>query len=288
MKRAAILLLVVLAMTVVPAQAAFRGGNGPLVTAAGERLWLYQNDGSVLKELRIKGARTPDMAPDSRWIVFAKRGDLAKVRRDGSRFRWLTNDEALQEMPSWGPDGHHILFIEEGGIYEMEADGSDATRIGSSSGQDAEWSPDGSQIAYVGCSLPCVTPDIYVMNSDGSGASVVAVTQDHSERTVDWSPDGSRLVAQCGAPSRNAGLGEIPPSDICVYSMDVGEVEVIYAGDLRAASPTWAPSGRKIAFVAKPPGEDDFEVFTIKPDGSQLTRLTYNGHKDLTPDWGPR
>lgn len=289
MRRLVALAATVLLVLPIQAHAAFRGANGPLVTAAGERLWLYEPDGSPLRSLSIKGARTPDLAPDSRWIVFAKGGDLAKVRANGTRLRWLTNDDDTQELPTWSPDGHHILYIENGAIFSMQADGSDVRRIGEASAYDAEWSPDGRTIAFVGCAaMLCTTADLYVMNGDGTQERLVASTPNSSEMTVDWSPDGLRLVAQCGEVSRNQQLGTIPPKEICVYDAAGGEPEVIYDDDLRAVTPVWSPSGRRIAFVAKPPGEDDLEVFTLRPDGSDLTRLSYNGHKDMTPDWGPR
>lgn len=260
--------------------AAFRGGNGPLVSQAGELVWLYDTDGRVIRSLRIKGAVTPELSPDSRWIVFAKGGDIAKVRVDGSDLKWLTNDDDVQTEPTWAPDGHRILYVDQGSLFVMRADGSNVRPL-NADGAAPAWSPDGSHIAFV-------NGDVHVMNSDGTEREVVEMTADRSEVSVDWSPDSTRLVAQCGPREFNMGLGQVTPHHICVFDLAGAASNVIYDDELHAYSPAWAPNGRKIAFAAKPPGEEDQEIFTIRPDGTGLTRLTYNHHHDRNPDWGPR
>lgn len=284
MKRLLYLLLTILVLAS-PAHAAFRGANGPIVTQAGEKLWLYQPDGTPVRSFKLRGAQMPELAPDSRWVVFSRQGDIAKVRVDGTGYRWLTNDAETQSEPTWSPDGHHILYRDEDLLYVMRADGSNVRSL-NAEGTDPAWSPDGTRIAYVACVVSC--NDVYVMNSDGSEQEAVAPTPDRYEVSVDWSPDSTRLVSQCAPRETNAMLGPESSEEVCIFDLAGGEPSVIYGGDLRALAPTWAPSGRKIAFAAKPPGEEDQEIFTIRPDGTELTRLTYNNHHDRFPDWGPR
>ena len=279
-RRAVWLVVAMLISSIAPVEAAFRGGNGPIVAQAGVRMWLYNPDGRVIRSIDLKGVVSPELAPDSRWVVFARQGDLAKVRVDGTGYRWLTNDASAQSEPTWSPDGHHIVYVDEGALYVMRADGSNVRGLDAEGGSPA-WSPDGTQIAYV-------SGDVYVMNSDGSEQEAVAPSLDRLEVSVDWAPDSTRLVSQCGPREFNSGLGTVTPHQICMFDLTGGASEVIYDDELRAYSPTWAPSGRKIAFAAKPPGEEDQEVFTLRPDGTELTRLTYNAHHDRAPDWGPR
>jgi hypothetical protein len=48
----------------------------------------------------------------------------------------------------------------------------------------------------------------------------------------------------------------------------------------------WSPVDYRIAFVSTGPGND--EIFTVRPDGSELTRLTFNQWEwDKHPSWSP-
>ena len=50
--------------------------------------------------------------------------------------------------------------------------------------------------------------------------------------------------------------------------------------------PVWSPRGDLIAFVRRLDG-DDFEVFTIRPDGTDLRRLTNFKGNDAHLAWSP-
>ena len=47
----------------------------------------------------------------------------------------------------------------------------------------------------------------------------------------------------------------------------------------------WSPDGRHIAFVSL--RDANYEIYTMKPDGSGITRLTDNRTADLKPIWSP-
>ena len=50
--------------------------------------------------------------------------------------------------------------------------------------------------------------------------------------------------------------------------------------------PVWSPAGDRIAFVSQDPDND--EIYTIRPDGSDLKRLTWNTWEwDKHPSWSP-
>ena len=53
--------------------------------------------------------------------------------------------------------------------------------------------------------------------------------------------------------------------------------------------PSWSPDGTLVAFVSNFETGDAFEVYTIRPDGSDLTRLTQDATGDgyLRPGWFP-
>ena len=53
-------------------------------------------------------------------------------------------------------------------------------------------------------------------------------------------------------------------------------------------SPAWSPDGTKIAFMSDRTGTYDIYIYTMSPDGKNLTtRLTTNAADDFTPSWSP-
>jgi hypothetical protein len=58
------------------------------------------------------------------------------------------------------------------GIYTINEDGTDLRRVSRNGGDyvsDPDWSADGTRIAFWSSRTPSHNPDIFVMNSDGTG-----------------------------------------------------------------------------------------------------------------------
>ncbi|MGH2899507.1 MAG: TolB family protein, partial [Solirubrobacteraceae bacterium] len=49
--------------------------------------------------------------------------------------------------------------------------------------------------------------------------------------------------------------------------------------------PAWSPDGSRIAFLTN--RDADFEIYTMKPDGSDPVRLTTSVGEDAHPSWSP-
>jgi hypothetical protein len=187
-----------------------RGGN--------RDIYVMNTDGSGVTRLtdHPEVDDSPDWSPDGEKIVFtSSRGggwfDIYEMNPDGSGVNRLTNDPAFDLSPVWSPDGSRIAFASDRDapsvavvppvqgaleIYEMNADGSGITRLTDTPGTNPEpgagsdrpaWSPDGSKILY---QKSAPDPGVYVINSDGSGATVVTI----GGGAPFWSPDGQRIV----------------------------------------------------------------------------------------------
>ncbi|MBM3335197.1 PD40 domain-containing protein, partial [Candidatus Sumerlaeota bacterium] len=74
------------------------------------------------------------------------------INADGSQLRQITKQDGdeLDVDPVFSPDGKAILFTStrggKAGVWRMATDGSKPERI--CEGDQAEWSPDGKQIAF--------------------------------------------------------------------------------------------------------------------------------------------
>src|SRR5438874_2710686 len=107
--------------------------------------------------------------------------------------------------PAFSPDGGKIVFTSNrtstSQVYVMNADGSGQTQLtfdAQPKDQVPDWSPDGSEIAYLADThgiSDVVNPswgDIWVMNADGSDQH--PITSGATYYGTAWSPDGSRIA----------------------------------------------------------------------------------------------
>lgn len=52
-----------------------------------------------------------------------------------------------------------------------------------------------------------------------------------------------------------------------------------------ASAPAWSPDGRLIVFHAR--GPRSWDLFTVKPDGSGMHRITSGDKREQYADWRP-
>ncbi len=150
-------------------------------------------------------------------------GDIYVVNTDGTGLKQLTDDPAWEESPSWSPDGSKIAWVVGEGIdpdiapafdyqptpavWVMNADGSGKVQLTTDRvhGDHPTWSPDGTQIAFLG-----YWPEkeaICVINADGSGLRQVTpatttVLTGYGHELIDfyvsptWGSDGKIYYVQ--------------------------------------------------------------------------------------------
>lgn len=302
MKRLGLLvaLLLVLGQS---SNAAFPGGNGPLLVGDDDgRLWMMRSDG-------VRGPRLPiesslaDVSADGRWISFIASGTrenpglwIARARTDGSRFKILT--DAVDPLPlsygspTWSPDGTQIVFVGQpneqqgdtgGDLYIVPRNGGDLERVTDTpqAEQEPAWSPDGTTIAYVRCEVgPFCGPDgqLWTLKVGSTDPPTLLV---QNATHPDWSPNGTRIVYECQRDVLNN------ERRICVYDLATQQSTVIYQRFSPASYPVWSPNGKRIAVTIEPLTEEnnDPEIYTMRADGSDLRRITDNRRPEILMDW---
>lgn len=122
--------------------------------------------------------------------------------------------------------------------------------------------------------------EVYVADYDGDRATRLT-NRGFLNVAPAWSPDGRALVYQ----SYQTGFADI-------FIQKLFDVQVQLARPARGTDraqnllPAWSPDGRRIAFQSNRDG-GAYEIYTVKPDGSDLRRLTFDPAWDGSPAWSP-
>lgn len=142
------------------------------------------------------------------------------------------------------------------------------------------WSPDGSRIAFTRAS----GNELWTMSATGADLRRVPVGAGQVFGPT-WAPDGRRLAFLRATGPSTVG--------IAVVGLDGGEPRWVVStaeGVLpQRDAPAWAPDGSRIAFaweVVTPTGGWGSEIWTVAPDGTQLTRVSARSCDDQ-PQWSP-
>jgi TolB protein len=230
----------------------------------------------------------PSFAPDGKSVVYVsnRSGEYEIYELDlATRTRLqLTHNLGEVSGPAISPDGSWIVFADNvtafSSIWKMRRDGSGPHQVFARQGEDAvdpSWSPDGTQILFA---LGGGTDkQLYTIHPDGTGLH--RVNADFRTRgRSSWSPDGTQIASYAGSPW-NWGMYLIAEDGSGVLRIPVDGV---------ALAPAFSPDGSWIVFTGyldHPGDPDGCEIYVMRLNGSQPSRMTYNNYCDYQPRWGP-
>lgn len=226
--------------------------------------------------------RSPAWSPDGNKVVYEK-VDFTPRPQNQLLYSWDPKHDYryTDVFPNFSKDGTLVLTEKalNSSIATMNADGSGRKRVFNAEGGAAfmpTWSPDGQWIAfgYGG----------YLQSRKTQGAKVMMVKRDgtNAQDLTDglpnagfpsWSPDGKKIVY------RVWGGNEWGLRILDVASRSVNVLTTAYDN-----LPFWSPDGTLISFTRKH-GNNNFDIFTIKPDGSDLRQLTTSPANDAHAAW---
>lgn len=150
-----------------------------------------------------------------------------------------------------------------------------ATPFGGSSGQ----------IAFA--SARSGIPQIYLMNTDGTGLTVLT-SMDEGACQPSWSPDGKQLVftSPCRARGDFSGAS-YPDSSLYIMNNDGSGLTQLTTGPESNFDPAWSPEGKRIAFTSLRDGYK--QIYLVNLDSRIESRLinTPAEIEASQPAWSP-
>lgn len=217
----------------------------------------------------------PVATNDGRYIAYTRITDaggtaITIVDRVTGAKADLTNGQEVDEQPAFSPDGSRIAFVSSRdintNIYVMNRDGTNVRALtteplpGVLDDRSPAWSADGRQISWstnIGGFLT-----VWVMNADGSNKHRLTNSTDTFEDDAVWSPDGTRIAY--------FEVKNVTPR-LIVINVDGSNRQVMpmppngYGRDA-----AWSPDGKLLAFIFNPDDHSRTQIYTIKPDGTDL------------------
>ncbi len=253
-------------------------------------LWLMRNDGTDLRRLTAYDARTSSAAawsPDGTRIAYARthyeddhwESHIWLINADGTGRTQFTAGDVWDDEPAWSPDGTRLAFSRQwGGARDANGDRADLDRYIAVMGVDGSgrralspggwwdsfptWSPDGSEIAYIGGS------DVWAVSPSGTGLRRVAGGV-HSGGGLAWSPDGSQIAF--ARPAETDGNANQPGALVAVEVDGIGETVLV--GEAAAGTrPRWSPDSQRVAYVGA--GADDERAVFVDFSDAQAEHST--------------
>jgi Tol biopolymer transport system component len=244
--------------------------------------------------------RTASWSPNGKQVVFHKR--LAFERKPWVKTFSRNSEYELSLVaggPSFSPDGERFAFVglarnaKGAGVAVANVGGESLRVVFRDSTRNIlgpQWSPNGEKIIFGigdfaaffnGFHSEFLQPEdrveggaqIAMINPDGSGYRELTSGRNNNG-FPSMSPDGRRVVYRTFGPDGDG---------LRIMDIDTKKVTPIAGG--YDNFPLWSPRGDLIMFSRQ--DEGDYEIYSIKPDGTDLKRLTHSRGNDAHMAWSP-
>lgn len=210
----------------------------------------------------------------------------------------LTKTHFSKFFLRYSPSGSHIVYSRHYanrraanqilvGLHLVKADGTDDRRLLAEFDREVQiqehpsWSPDGKRLVLSGGGNDTgnSSKDTFVCDIDAefkaTGLRKLVPSQGVSiGEEPSWSPDGKRLVA----------VNTV--EQLFVVDADgKNRAQILQVDGSYCHQPEWSSDGDWIAFATDRDG--NVEIYKVRPDGTELTRLTRAPGLDAHPRWSP-
>lgn len=244
----------------------------------------------------------PDMKEKYR-IVYTKlmndeftEYDIFSMNVDGSDQRNLTNMPGIEW--AYYSEGNRVYFVSDKDttsrtyfLYEMDAYGNNVRKINNFKLADSWVSSRNNRSEFLVTAAGPSYFDCEIWLIDSNGNKLKQLTE-NSIRDTDpaFSPDGSKIAFRSSRGDDPKGHEEIWVMDDDGRNLKqltfYPESQTPPSRSLyKAGPPVWSPDGNWIAFISYRNGR--YNIYRVKPDGSEFGRLTNNDMQEGYFSWSP-
>ena len=256
---------------------------------------------------------SPVFSPDAKFIAYAEK--VASGRKLNVRDVEGKKQKTLLSVPSildyaWSPDGESLVYVsvEESksvlGIVDVDT-GENRTLLSLSLSQkkeeedntnleqvaSAQWSPDGSKIAFITSALGRNSRYLKVLNLESNKITKLSPDNMHVQSPVDWS-NNSQSILYSALKDYNYYYDEKKYKKVYEGSMQIfltdlsGKSRQLTEGEFLHNRPVFSPDEKKIAFLYSPNlGARTLSLLTMKLDGSDQKQLYDRVSSDSILEW---
>jgi Tol biopolymer transport system component len=240
----------------------------------------------------VEGAmRNPAWSPDGKQVVYEK-VDFTARPQNQVLYSWEPDMDVqyTDVFPRFSRNGKlaisdikNLATTSTASISVMNADGSNKKVVFSDKEGAAfvpTWSPDGQWIAFgfggFFGARRTKPAKLMMVRADGSQQSKDLTTGLPNSGFPTWSPDGKRIVY------RVWGDGEYGLRELNLAGGSVKTLTTEFDN-----FPAFSPSGDTITFTRRSAKTDDYDIFTMRPDGTDIKQLTTAPGNDSHSSWSP-
>ena len=221
------------------------------------------------------------LAPAAYRLIFSRRAEgaahysLYTLRGDGTQLQRLTGDTTDDRGPAPASDGRRVVFVsDQRGGRELMLTTLDTlttpvpTGVPSPTGEAVP--PDGAE----------ATPPADEGTPLATGAlQVITTLGGRRTGAPSWSSDGFRIAFSAEVDG---------DEEVFIVNADgSGFAQLTDNTNIADRDPAWSPNGQWIVFASDRDGANEFELYRVRPNGTELTRLTDSAGSSFEPSWSP-
>lgn len=219
-------------------------------------------------------------------------------RADGAIRLYAPPAGASAQNPAFSPDGGTVLFtlFHQGyndgpaGLYLVSLAGGDPVVLLDEPDQDSvnlpgsSWNGVSGRITFASDRRD--RDEVWTMAADGSDLRRVTHTAAGVAIEPSFSPDGQWIVFEIATeapdPEQQGSIWVVRSDGSGLRRLTDGP-----GGGTDDRQPNWSPRGDRILFQRRTHGSDDWNLYTMAPDGSDLQAVITVPSSDTDASWSP-